>query len=46
MATVNIDRSKNLSSSQPSTNSTEQVYKSQLLTNLNINLLALELFFF
>jgi len=37
MAIVTIDRPKNLSSSQPSINSTEQVRKSQLLTNLNIN---------
>jgi len=37
MATVTIDRPKNLSSSQPIINSTEQVHKSQLLTNLNIN---------
>jgi len=37
MATVTIDRPKNWSSSQPSINSTEQAYKSQLLTNLNIN---------
>jgi len=37
MATVTIDRPKNLPSSQPNINSTEQVHKSQLLTNLNIN---------
>ena len=37
MATVTIDRPKNLSSSQTNINSTEQVYKSQFLTNLNIN---------
>jgi len=37
MATVTINRSKNLPSSEPSINSTEQVHKSQLLTNLNIN---------
>jgi len=37
MATVTTDRPKNLSSSQPSINSTEEVQKSQLLTNLNIN---------
>jgi len=37
MATVTIDRPKNLSSSLPSINSTEQVHKSHLLTNLNIN---------
>jgi len=37
MATVTIDRPKNQSSSQPRINSTEQVHKSQLLTNLNIN---------
>ena len=37
MATVTIDSPKNLSSSQPSINSTEQVHKSQISTNLNIN---------
>jgi len=37
MATVTIDRPKNLSLSQPNINSKEQVHKSQLLTNLNIN---------
>jgi len=37
MATVTIDRPKNRSSSQLSINSTEQVHKFQLLTNLNIN---------
>ena len=37
MSTVTIDSPKNLSSSQPNINSTEQVHKSQLLTNLNIN---------
>jgi len=37
MATVTINRPKNLPSSQPIINSTEQVHKSQLLTNLNIN---------
>jgi hypothetical protein len=37
MATVTTDRPKNLSSSQPSINSTEEVQISQLLTNININ---------
>jgi len=37
MATVAIDRPKNLSSSEPSINSTEHVHKFLLLTNLNIN---------
>ena len=37
MTTVTIDRPKNLPSNQPIINSTEQVHKSQLLTNLNIN---------
>ena len=37
MVTLTIDKPKNLSSSQPSINSTEQVHKSQLLKNLNIN---------
>jgi hypothetical protein len=37
MAAVTIDSSKNQFSSQPSINSTEQVHKSQVLTNLNIN---------
>ena len=37
MATVTVYRPKNLPSSQPIINSTEQVHKSQLLTNLNIN---------
>jgi len=37
MATVTIDRPKNLSSSQSNISSTEQVHKSQFLTNLNIN---------
>jgi hypothetical protein len=32
-----VDRPKNLSSSQPSNNISEQVYKSQLFTNLNTN---------
>jgi hypothetical protein len=36
MVTANKDRPKNLSSSQPSNNISEQVYKSQLFTNLNI----------
>jgi len=37
MATVNINRPKKLLSNQPIINSSEQVHKSQLLTNLNIN---------
>jgi len=37
MATVTIDKPKNQSSSQASINSIEQVHKSLLLTNLNIN---------
>jgi hypothetical protein len=37
MATAIVDSPINLSSSQPSINITEQVYKSQLLTNLNTN---------
>ena len=37
MAPVTIDRPKKRSSCQPNINSTEQVHKSQLLTNLNIN---------
>jgi hypothetical protein len=37
MVTANKDRPKNLSSSQPSNNISEQIYKSQLFTNLNIN---------
>jgi len=37
MATVTIDNSKKQFSSQPSIHSTEQVHKSQLLTDLNIN---------
>jgi hypothetical protein len=37
MVTANVDRPKNLSSSQPSNNISEQVYKSQLFTNLNTN---------
>jgi len=37
MANVTVDRTKNLSSRQPSISSREQVHKSQLLTNLNIN---------
>jgi len=37
MATVTLDRPKNLHSSQPIINNTEQAHKSQLLTNLNTN---------
>ena len=37
MATITINRPKNLPSNQPIINSTEQVHKSQFLTNLNIN---------
>jgi hypothetical protein len=37
MVTANVDRPKNLSSSQPSDNISEQVYKSQLFTDLNTN---------
>jgi len=37
MATVTINRPKNLPSNQILINSTEQVPKSQLVTNLNIN---------
>ena len=37
MATLTINRPKNLPSNQLLINSTEQVHKSQLETNLNIN---------
>jgi len=37
MAIVTIDRPQNMPSNQPIINSTEEVYMSQLLTNLNIN---------
>jgi hypothetical protein len=37
MATVIVNSPKNLSSNQLSNNISEQVYKSQLLANLNAN---------
>jgi exonuclease III len=37
MVTTKVDRTKNVSSYQPSNNISEQVYKSQLYTNLNLN---------